>query len=109
VGIGRDQGQATGHKLGDSRGVLSEHRQWVLGSGCLAPPETAGGPAWLPGLGRHGGERSTLVVFWKQQEITNNDGAEEVTRTIPLLRYYLGFEVAQWDGLTLPPARVNDI
>jgi antirestriction protein ArdC len=47
------------------------------------------------------GERSTLVVFWKMLR-----GVDERTgelRTIPMLRHYRVFNVAQIDGLDLEP------
>ena len=46
------------------------------------------------------GERSTLVVFWKQLQVADAQH-EESTKTFPLLRYFNVFNVAQCDGLTL--------
>ncbi len=34
------------------------------------------------------GERSTLEVFWKQHQVTDERDGEEVTRTIPPPRYF---------------------
>lgn len=48
------------------------------------------------------GERSSLVVFWKQHNVKNHHD-EESTRTIPLLRYFNLFNVAQCEGLNLEP------
>jgi len=54
------------------------------------------------------GEKSTLVVFWKQFEI---DSEQEETgsrkRTIPLLRYFLLFNVEQCVGLSVPPLETS--
>jgi antirestriction protein ArdC len=55
------------------------------------------------------GERSSLVVFWKQHQVTDERDGEEVTRTIPLLRYFNLFNVAQCDGLNLAPVPANHI
>ena len=46
------------------------------------------------------GERSTLAVFWKQQQIADDKNGES-TKTIPLLRYFNVFNVQQCEGLTL--------
>ena len=46
------------------------------------------------------GERSTLITFWKQLQVDSDD---ESTKTIPLLRYFNVFNVAQCEGLTLSP------
>ncbi len=48
------------------------------------------------------GARSSLVVFWKQHLVTDERDGEELTRTIPLLRYFNLFNVAQCEGLNLP-------
>jgi antirestriction protein ArdC len=47
------------------------------------------------------GERSTLVVFWKQAERTERDPqtGEPVIRQLPVLRYYRVFSAAQADHL----------
>lgn len=51
------------------------------------------------------GERSTLVVFWKQLRVGEKDetGAEGSSRVIPMLRHFNVFNVAQCDGLELEP------
>lgn len=46
------------------------------------------------------GERSTLVVFWKMLRGKDAETGEE--RTIPLLRHYRVFNVAQCDGIDWP-------
>ena len=47
------------------------------------------------------GERSTLVVFWKQAEITERDQqtGEPTVKWLPVLRYYRVFNAAQADHL----------
>lgn len=56
------------------------------------------------------GEKSSAVVFRKQNELTQeDDSGKEVTRTVPLLRYYRVFNVAQCEGLNLPAMETNDI
>jgi antirestriction protein ArdC len=52
------------------------------------------------------GEHSTMVVFWKQVEVDADD-KREPTKTVPLLRYYNMFNVAQCDGLNLAPVPTN--
>jgi len=51
------------------------------------------------------GEASTVVVFWKQLEIEDEDTGR--TERIPLLRYYRVFNVEQC-GLKLPPLVSDD-
>jgi antirestriction protein ArdC len=42
------------------------------------------------------GEKSTLVIFWKQNTITQESDDGEITeKHIPLLRYYLVWNVTQ--------------
>jgi antirestriction protein ArdC len=45
------------------------------------------------------GEKSCPVVFWKQTTIEDKESGDQ--QTIPLLRYYHVFNVAQCDGLTI--------
>jgi antirestriction protein ArdC len=46
------------------------------------------------------GEKSTLVIFWKQNPIKTEDkSGEEIEKLIPLLRYYLVFNVEQCEGV----------
>jgi antirestriction protein ArdC len=45
------------------------------------------------------GEKSTLVIFWKMLKGKDKDTGEE--RTIPMLRHYRVFNVAQVDGLDI--------
>ncbi len=47
------------------------------------------------------GEKSTLVVFWKQIEVKDSD-APNGKRRVPLLRYFRVFNAEQCDGLDLP-------
>lgn len=46
------------------------------------------------------GEKGTRVVFYKFLKVTDKDSGKE--RSIPLLRCFTVFNVAQCDGLTLP-------
>jgi antirestriction protein ArdC len=48
------------------------------------------------------GEKSTLVIFWKLQDVTTDPDGELTERQIPFLRYYLTFNVEQCEGLDLP-------
>jgi len=54
------------------------------------------------------GERSSMVVFWKQHTI-KDEHDEESTKTISLLRYYNVFNVDQCEGLELEPVQTNDV
>jgi len=50
------------------------------------------------------GEKSTIVVFWKQIRVKDNDGevgedGELSSKTLPFLRYYRVFNVEQCEGL----------
>ena len=56
------------------------------------------------------GEKSTLVIFWKQKTITEETEEGELTeKQIPLLRYYLVWNVEQYEGLELPKLETNHI
>lgn len=46
------------------------------------------------------GEKSTLVVFWKQAATTDKESGEEIT--IPVLRHYNVFNAEQCEGLVAP-------
>lgn len=48
------------------------------------------------------GERSSMVVFWKQSEIDDMETGEP--KNVPVLRYYNVFNVQQCDGVTCPDA-----
>ena len=48
------------------------------------------------------GEKSSMVVFWKQLEMTDRETGDP--KTVPLLRYYNIFNVEQCDGITAPDA-----
>lgn len=46
------------------------------------------------------GEKSSIVVFWKQLPITEtNEKGEEIKKTIPMLKYFHVFHESQIDGL----------
>ena len=53
------------------------------------------------------GQKSTLVVFWKQVKIKDKENEE--SKTIPLLRYYRIFNVSQCEGFEnkIPAIDVN--
>lgn len=46
------------------------------------------------------GEKSSLVVFWKQYETTDKDSGDPVR--IPVFRYYNVFNAEQIDGIEIP-------
>jgi antirestriction protein ArdC len=46
------------------------------------------------------GEKSAMVVFWKQYEVEDKETHEK--KMIPMLRYYNVFNVAQCEGITAP-------
>ncbi len=48
------------------------------------------------------GEKSSMVVFWKQFETTDKDTGD--AKKIPMLRYYNVFNIEQCDGITAPDA-----
>ncbi|MGD9729929.1 MAG: ArdC family protein [Nitrospira sp.] len=49
------------------------------------------------------GERSSIAVFWKHLEVTDEQDAQDGRRRcIPLLRYYHVFNAEQCEGLNLP-------
>ena len=50
------------------------------------------------------GERSTVVVFWKQLEVEDRDSDDGDTKRIPLLRAFNVFNVEQCDGLNIAQA-----
>ena len=43
------------------------------------------------------------MVFWKQIQVDTDREGEDVTRTIPLLRYFNVFNVQQCEGRSLSP------
>jgi antirestriction protein ArdC len=55
------------------------------------------------------GEKSTLVVFWKIQDVSKEEDGEIAEKQIPLLRYYLVFNVEQCDGLDLPKLETRKV
>jgi len=48
------------------------------------------------------GEKSSMVVFWKQYETTDKETGQPTT--VPILRYYNIFNVEQVDGIEIPDA-----
>jgi antirestriction protein ArdC len=49
------------------------------------------------------GERSSIAVFWKHLDVTDEEDAKDGRRRcIPLLRYYHVFNAEQCEGLNLP-------
>ncbi|QDT57100.1 DNA primase TraC [Caulifigura coniformis] len=52
------------------------------------------------------GERSSLVVFWKQVQKEDVSSGEDIT--IPVLRHYNVFNVEQCDGISPPDAARGD-
>ncbi len=48
------------------------------------------------------GEKSSLVIFWKQYETTDKETGEP--KRLPVLRYYRVFNVAQCEGIAAPDA-----
>ncbi len=76
--------------------------------GLAAAEEGYGSPFWgtyrqIAGLGGQvrKGERSTLVVFWKQAQAEHRDPqtGELTVKSLPVLRYYRVFNAAQADDL----------
>lgn len=48
------------------------------------------------------GEKSSMVVFWKQYDTKDRETGE--AKTVPVLRYYNVFNVEQCDGIEAPDA-----
>lgn len=48
------------------------------------------------------GEKSSIVIFWRQYETTDKETGE--LKKVPVLRYYRVFNVAQCDGIAAPDA-----
>jgi antirestriction protein ArdC len=55
------------------------------------------------------GEKSTLVIFWKQNTINQENDGEIAEKQIPLLRYYLVWNVEQCEGLDLPALETRKV
>lgn len=58
------------------------------------------------------GEKSSMVVFWKQQKIREADPAtgEQTEKLIPLLKYFNVFHISQVDGIeaaTIDPEAID--
>jgi len=53
------------------------------------------------------GEKSSLVVFWKQYDTEDRDTGEAIT--VPVLRHYNVFNVEQCDGIAAPDAPQADV
>jgi antirestriction protein ArdC len=74
-------------------------------------------PRWatMKQINEHGGkvrkgERSSLVVFWKQTTIAKEtDNGELIEKQIPLLKYFLCWNVEQCDGLSLPELNTRKV
>lgn len=46
------------------------------------------------------GEKGTPVIFWKRLSFTDeDDDGQEISKAVPMLRYYTVFNVAQVDGI----------
>lgn len=55
------------------------------------------------------GEHGSLIVFWKQLDVTSGkDEAEAKRKTVSLLRYYHVFNVEQCEKLSLPELEVQN-
>jgi antirestriction protein ArdC len=52
----------------------------------------------------HKGEKSSLVVFWKQYDTTDRESGRDIK--IPALRHYNVFNVVQCEGIAIPDAPV---
>jgi antirestriction protein ArdC len=48
------------------------------------------------------GEKASMVVFWKEYEVTDRETGEP--KKVPVLRYYNVFNAAQCDGIEIPDA-----
>jgi antirestriction protein ArdC len=46
------------------------------------------------------GEKSSMVVFWKEYEVIDKDNGE--AKKVPILRYYNVFNARQCDGIKIP-------
>ncbi|TWT48988.1 ArdC family protein [Botrimarina hoheduenensis] len=53
------------------------------------------------------GEKSTLVVFWKQAATKDKESGDEIT--IPVLRHYNVFNAEQCDGIEAPDQATGEI
>lgn len=54
------------------------------------------------------GEKSTMVVFWKQVQVKDKE-AEITEKTIPMLRYYRIFNIEQCENIDPKKIPMNDI
>ena len=75
----------------------------------LLPLAGHGSPWWLTfkqALALEGcvrkGERGTLVSFWKQLSLKEDDAGDRVVRRVPQLRHYVVFNLEQCDGISAP-------
>jgi antirestriction protein ArdC len=48
------------------------------------------------------GEHGTPVIFWKRRDPEDGDDSGEDQRAVPVLRYYLAFNIEQCDGVSIP-------
>lgn len=69
-----------------------EHPYWLTFKGA----ETIGGKI-------RKGEKSTMVVFWKILKVEDKETGKP--KTVPMLRYFRVFNVAQCEGIEIPPVK----
>jgi antirestriction protein ArdC len=103
---------------GDLRNAVTDRRYHGINVMLLTLAMDEGGhedPRWATyrqarQLGGHvrKGEEGTLVVFWKPIAIQGKDAEpEHEPKSVPVLRHYTVFNVAQCEGLDLPPLRID--
>lgn len=102
------------------QGVIPWHKPWICaGNGAIShstgKPYSLLNQILLPGAGEYitfkqaqseggkvkKGAKGHPVVFWKQSVITeSNTNGEEVTRIVPVLRYYTVFALSDCEGIS---------
>lgn len=57
------------------------------------------------------GEHGTPLIFWTtyKKEVSDKDTGERYEKTIPVLRYYTSWNVAQCDGITPPTIEKREV